>query len=152
MHALLDSIAMQAFVLCTTLLVLEMAGLAFATPILRTTRNVWLNEEDAARFSGTLADIEHRDVARTIRAHRNLLENFASFFALGLLWILRGLPARWGAGLFALFALARTAHLGFYLTCRGRLRTASHTVGFLVLVILAGGLILHLILQVFWPS
>jgi uncharacterized MAPEG superfamily protein len=141
MHAISDSIAVRAFVVCTTLLVLEMAGLAFATPLLRTTRNLWLNEEDAARFSGTIADVEHRDVARAIRAHRNLLENFASFFALGMLWIMTGQPARLGAGLFALFAVARTAHLGFYLTRRGRLRTASHTVGFLVLVILAGGLL-----------
>jgi uncharacterized MAPEG superfamily protein len=141
MHPFVDSIAAKTFVLCTALIVLEMAALAFATPLLRTKRNVWLNEEDAARFSGTVSDVEHRDVARVIRAHRNQVENFIPFFALGLLWILTGEPAPWSAALFALFAVARTAHVAFYATRRGRLRTASHTVSFLVLLILEGCLL-----------
>jgi uncharacterized MAPEG superfamily protein len=141
MAQLPDTAATTAFVLCTALLVLEMASLAFATPLLRQRRNVWLNEEDAARFSGTVADVEHRDVARVVRVHRNQLENFAPFFALGLLWLVTGGPTQLGAWLFLAFAVARTAHLGFYLARRGRLRTASHSASFLVLAILAGGLV-----------
>jgi uncharacterized MAPEG superfamily protein len=143
MNHLPDTIAAKAFALGTVLLVLEMAALAFVTPLVRTKRNVWLNEEDALRFRGTVADVEHRDVARIVRAHRNLLENFAPFFALGLLWQTThatDAPDGLGASLFVTFALARTAHLAFYLTRRGRLRTASHTLGFLVLVILAAGI------------
>jgi glutathione S-transferase len=136
-----DTTAARAFVLCTTLLVLEMAGLAFATPLLRAKRNVWLNEEDAERFSGTVADVEDRGVARLVRVHRNALENFAPFFALGLLWLLTGANVQLGAWLFVVFTVARTAHLCFYLVRRGRLRTASHTVAFLALVVLAGGLL-----------
>jgi glutathione S-transferase len=136
-----DTAAVHAFVLCTTLLVLEMAGLAFATPLLRTKRNVWLNEEDAKRFAGTVADVEDRAVARLVRVHRNSLENFAPFFALGLLWLLTGANVQLGAWLFVVFTVARTAHLCFYLVRRRRLRTASHTLAFLVLVILAGGLL-----------
>jgi uncharacterized MAPEG superfamily protein len=116
-----------------------MEALAFATPLLRTQRNVWLNEEDARRFSGTTADVEHRDVARIVRVHRNQLENFAPFFALALLWLLAGAPAVLGECLFVAFTTARTAHVAFYLARRGQLRTASHTVSFLVLVVLAGG-------------
>jgi len=127
------------FNVCCALIVLEMAALAFATPLLRVKRNVWLNEEDAQRFSGTVADVEHRDVARVIRAHRNQLENFVPFFALGLLWIAGGTSSRVGDGLFVAFTLARIAHLVFYLARMGRLRTASHTVSFIVLLILAGG-------------
>jgi uncharacterized MAPEG superfamily protein len=141
MLPLFDSVATTAFVLCTALLVLEMLGLAFAIPLLRTKRNVWLNEEDAARYSGTVTDVEHRDVARVVRVHRNQVENFVPFFALGLIWVLRGDSAALGAALFALFAVARSAHVVFYLTRRGRLRTASHTVSFLVLVVLAGSLL-----------
>jgi glutathione S-transferase len=126
---------------CCALLCLEMVALAFVTPLLRVKRNVWLNEEDARRYAGTVADVEHRDVARVIRVHRNQLENFVPFFALGLLWIASGTSSRVGAALFVAFTLARSAHLLFYLSRMGRLRTASHTVSFIVLLILAGGVL-----------
>jgi uncharacterized MAPEG superfamily protein len=83
--------------------------------------------------------LEHRDVARVVRVHRNQLENFAPFFALGLLWLSSEADAGLGAALFATFALARKAHLAFYLARMGRLRTASQTVSFVVLLLLAGG-------------
>ena len=127
------------FVSCCLLVVLLMEGLAFATPLLRVKRNTWLNEEDAARFSGTVADVEHRDVARIVRAHRNQLENFVPFLALGLLWLATAAPGRFGIVLFTAFAVARFVHSIFYLARMGRLRTASHTVSFIVLAILAGG-------------
>ena len=124
----------RAFALSCTVVCLEMLTLALVTPILRTKRNRWLNEEDAKRFSGTVADVEHPDVARVIRVHRNQPENFVPFFALGLLWLLFGGHGRLGVALFAVFALARTAHIFFYLTRRGQLRTASHTLSLIVLV------------------
>jgi prostaglandin-E synthase 1 len=131
----------RVFAVCCAILSLEMVALAFVTPLLRTKRNVWLNEEDARRFAGTVADVEHRDVARVVRAHRNQLENFAPFFALGLLWTASGASPGLGVALFATFALARTAHLAFYLAKMGRMRTASHTVSFVVLLLLAGGVV-----------
>jgi uncharacterized MAPEG superfamily protein len=142
-----DTTQAKVFALCTACLVLEMEGLAFATPLLRTRRNVWLNDEDARRFSGTTADVEHRDVARIVRVHRNQLENFAPFFALGILWVLAGAPAALGGCLLVAFTLARTAHVVFYLARRGRLRTASHTVSFLVLAALAGGVVWRVSLE-----
>jgi glutathione S-transferase len=145
MHDWLGTTPATVFALCTALLALEMAGLAFATPLLRTKRNVWLNEEDALRFSGTVADVEHRDVARLVRVHRNLLENFVPFFALGVLWLVTGAPTAFGVWLFVAFAVARTAHVWLYLSRRGRLRTASHSVGFLVLVALAVGVAWHIL-------
>jgi glutathione S-transferase len=131
------------FIVCCAFVSLQMIALGFATPLLRQRRNLWLNEEDAKRFSGTVADVEHRDVARVIRVHRNQVENFIPFFALGLLWITIGASPNLGASLFVAFALSRTAHSIFYLARMGRLRTASHTVSFLVLVILAGGVIVR---------
>jgi uncharacterized MAPEG superfamily protein len=127
------------FAISCAILSLEMGALVFITPLLRARRNVWLNEEDAKRFSGIVGDVEHRDVARIVRVHRNQLENFTPFFALGVLWIAGARSAGLGAMLFITFVLARTAHLAFYLARMGRLRTASHTVGFLVLLVLAGG-------------
>ena len=129
------------FVASVAVLCLEMLGLAFATPLLRTKRNVWLNDEDAKRFAGAVADVEDRDVARLVRVHRSLLENFVPFFALGVSWIALGAPSRTGMALFATFAVARSAHVVFYLSRMGRLRTASHTVGFLVLLTLVAGVV-----------
>jgi glutathione S-transferase len=125
------------FIFCCALLCLEMAALAFATPLLRTKRNVWLNEEDALRFSGEVSDVDHRDVARVVRVHRNQLENFVPFFALGLLWIATGAGNRLGNPLFVVFTLARTLHPIFFLARLGRARTAAHTVSFVILVVLA---------------
>lgn len=133
------------FATCVIVLSAEMVALAFATPILRTKRNVWLNDEDAKRFDGATADVEHPVVARLVRVHRNQLENFVPFFALGLLWIASGASSRIGAGLFATFAFARTAHIAFYLGRMGRLRTAAHTVSFLVLLALASGVVWRLL-------
>ena len=71
-------------------------GLAFATPLLRQRRNVWLNDEDAKRFSGTVADVEHRDVARLIVLAKHLKMRVAT---LGLVQALaagvHGLHDRW---------------------------------------------------------
>jgi microsomal prostaglandin-E synthase 1 len=141
----LASGAGPAFLVCCVLVYLEMAALAFATPLLRMRRNVWLNEEDARRFSGAVSDVEDRDVARLVRAHRNQLENFVPFFALGLLWIASRASSSLGAALFVAFTLARVAHSVFYLAHMGRSRTAAHTVSFLVLVILAGGAVWRLV-------
>ena len=127
------------FVLCCVVVCLEMEALAFATPLVRVKRNVWLNEEDAKRFSGTVADVDDRDVARVVRVHRNQLENFVPFFALGLLWIATGASPRVGVALFIAFTVARVAHPIFFLARMGRARTAAHTVSFIVLVVLAVG-------------
>jgi glutathione S-transferase len=129
----------RVFVVCCVLVVLEVEALAFATPLLRVKRNVWLNEEDAKRFSGAVADVDDRDVARVVRVHRNQLENFVPFFALGLLWIATGTSRRVGVALFIAFTLARVAHPIFFLARMGRARTAAHTVSFIVLVVLAVG-------------
>jgi hypothetical protein len=117
-----------------------MAGFGLATATLRQKRNVWLNEEDAKRFSGEMADIEHQDVARLLRVHRNQLENCVPFFLLGLLWVVSESWGRLAVALFLAFTLSRVLHPLFYLTGRGRLRTASFTLSFLVNVVLASGL------------
>lgn len=140
-----DSWSGHWFVLGIVVLSLEMLAFAFVTPILRTKRNVWLNEEDAGRFSGVVKDVEHRDVARIVRVHRNQVENFVPFLALGMLWVTLGIAGRVAPWLFAVFVVARTLHGVFYLGRHGRLRTASHTVSFLVLVVLALGAALHVV-------
>jgi microsomal prostaglandin-E synthase 1 len=139
---MLDWLALASsriFMVCCALIVLQMLVLAFATPLLRAKRNVWVNEEDAADFSGVVDRLEHADVARLVRAHRNQLENFAPFFATGWLWNASGASPALGACLSVAFTLARSAHVVSYLARKRRARTASHTVSFLVLVVLSCG-------------
>lgn len=119
---------LRVFAVCCVVICLELAALAFATPILRAKRNIWLNEEDARRFNGVVADVEHPDVARLVRVHRNQLENFVPFFALGLLWVATGGPASVCVPLFVAFTSARLAHALCFLLRMGRARTAAHTV------------------------
>jgi glutathione S-transferase len=139
MHELVAPAAV--FVVCCAILCLETTGFGVATAVVRRKRNIWLNEEDAQRFSGTVADIEDRDVARLLRVHRNQLENVVPFFALGLLWVATGASGRFGNVLFVGFTASRMLHPIFYLTRMGRLRTACFTLGFGTLVVLAAGLI-----------
>lgn len=129
------------FAVCCTVLCLEMVAVGVATALTRQKQNVWLNEEDAQRFAGTLADLEQRRVARLLRLHRNQLENFVPFFALGYLGLATGTSAAWGAPLFVAFTAARTVHAVFYLTKFGRLRTGSFTIGVLVLLTLGLGVV-----------
>jgi uncharacterized MAPEG superfamily protein len=133
------------FAACSLLLCLEMVCIGFVTPLLRQKRNVWLNEEDALRFSGTVAEVEHRDVARMLRVHRNQLENCVPFFVLGRLWIATGGSSGLGTVLFAVFTFSRIVHPIFYLARMGRLRTASFTFGFFSLLILGGGVFWRLL-------
>jgi uncharacterized MAPEG superfamily protein len=118
-----------------------MNGFGVATAILRQRRNVWLNEEDARRFAGKVADLEDRDVARLLRLHRNQIENCVPFFVLGLVWVMAGMWDQVAVALFLAFTLSRLLHPFLYWTQRSRLRTASFTLSFVVNAILAAGLL-----------
>lgn len=140
---MLEMLAVRAdavFTTCCVALVLQMLAVAFATPLVRMKRNVWANDEDAADFAGTVDRSEHPDVARLLRTHRNQLENFVPFSAIGGMWIASHASPALGATLFVAFTLARTGHLAAYLAGRRRPRTACHTLSFLVLLALTLGL------------
>jgi uncharacterized MAPEG superfamily protein len=152
MHEWFRAREMVVFVISCSILCVEMAAFAVATALTRQKRNLWLNQEDAQRFSGDVADIEHRDVARLLRVHRNLLENFVPFFALGSLWLATGAAQGFGTALFVAFTLARIVHPIFYLARMGRLRTATFTIGVGVLLILAWGTVWSAIGSLVQPS
>ena len=138
--------ATSVFSLACSLLSLVLAGLGFATAIRRAKVNVWINEEDAARYAGSrVGDVEHRDVARLIRVHRNLLENFVPFVALGLLWLSAGIAPRVAPWLFGAFGVSRLVHVALFLTKQGISRRFAHVVGLMVLNVLAVGLVVHVV-------
>jgi len=130
----------RIFPACVALLSLKLVGIGIATALTRQKRNVWLNAEDAKRFGGSVVELEHPDVARLLRAHRNDVENLVPFFGLGLVWLSSGGSELVGAVAFVVFTLARVLHTGFYLAKMGRARTACFGLGFAVIVGLALGL------------
>ena len=131
--------SVAAFAVCCTVLCFEMMAVGIATALTRQKKNIWLNEEDARRFAGSLAEFEQPDVARLLRLHRNQLENFLPFFALGSLWLATAGSAAWGTPLFVAFTTSRTLHAVCYLARLGRLRTGSFTLGVVVLLALGVG-------------
>lgn len=129
------------FAVSIALLALLVAGLGLATAVLRGRRKVFLNPEDARR-DATVGDLEHPDVARLQRVHRNALENVLPFFALGSLAISVNLWSAALAYLFIVFTVSRFAHAAFYLARKSLPRTGAHTAGLLVQVALAIGIAL----------
>lgn len=130
------------FAVCIALLALLVAGLGAATAAIRARRSVFLNPEDARGNRATVGELEHPDVARLQRVHRNQLENVLPFFALGMLAInVQFWPAAL-AYLFVAFTISRFAHAAFYLARKSLPRTGAHTIGLVVQVALAVGIVI----------
>lgn len=137
--------SVHVFVLSVVILCLELALLGPTTMLVRIRRGVWLNPEDAARLGGSVSDAEHPDVARWLRVHRNHLENCVPFFALGALWVSLDLWPSLGMGLFATFTAARVIYPLLYAMRVGHPRTAAFAVAWVVQLVLAGGLVWHVL-------
>ena len=138
--------ATAVFSVSCALLTFLLAGLSLATALRRAKVKVFTNPEDAARFPGaTVADFDHSDVARLVRVHRNVLENFVPYFALGTLWLGLGVSAGVAPWLFAVFTVSRGAHVALFLAKQSRARSVAHAIGFFVLIVLAGGVLYRMI-------
>ena len=86
-----------------------------------------MNEEDAIRFSASLAEIDPPKVARVLRAHSNAEASIYPFLFLGLVFVLAGGPA--GTGTVILHSI-------FYLAGKQPWRTIFFTVGGLATIAL----------------
>ena len=86
------------FAVCAAVLCLKMIAVGHFTGITRIRRRVYLNPEDAQAFSKIeeFASVEHPDVERGLRAHRNDLESTLPFLAIGLVYVLVGPPGAAG--------------------------------------------------------
>jgi prostaglandin-E synthase 1 len=76
------------FAVCAAVLCLKMIAVGHFTGMTRIRRRVYLNPEDAQAFSKMeeSASVEHPDVERGLRAHRNDLESTLPFTALRCLF------------------------------------------------------------------
>ncbi len=95
-----------------------------------------MNEEDAARFGASLAEMDPPQVARVLRAHRNAEASIYPFLFLGLVFVLAGGPAGTGMVIFGVFTGARLLHSIAYLAGKQPWRTIFFSVGGLATIAL----------------
>jgi prostaglandin-E synthase 1 len=130
--------AFRVLALCTLLLVLKMTAMGLWTAVVRTRRGQTLNAEDARKYGSQIASAEHPDVERTLRAHRNDLENILPFLLLAFAAVLAGAHPDAVRGLVVSFTVARFVHSLAYVYSAQPWRSLSWVVGLLATLGLAG--------------
>lgn len=116
-------------VLCSNLLFLW----AYSGAIRGKTK-ITLNEEDAALFGGTIAELDPPPVARVLRAHGNAQASIYPFLFLGLIFVLAGGGVTAATILFGAFTVARLLHSFCYLKGMQPWRTVFFVVGALATI------------------
>jgi prostaglandin-E synthase 1 len=126
------------FAICSAVLSLKMIAVGHFNGFTRIRRGVFLNPEDAKAFAKKeeFASVEHPDVERGIRAHRNDLESTLPFFGIGLIYVLMGPPVLLAQGLLITFTVFRCVFSLFYLRALQPWRSLSFTVAELCLGIM----------------
>ena len=145
MTAFLELPSAKPLVLFSVLLVLKMAGVAFATANARRKSLVVINAEDTGVNPGSHVEAqESQEVLRAKRAHLNDLENIPAFLFIALLFTLSGASARAGFAYFGVYFAARTLHTITYLAQKQPWRTVSFAIGQVTLL----GLLVQLLVKV----
>lgn len=139
MSSLLTDSQFKIYVFCSVVLSLEMLALGAMTAARRAKVGTFTNPEDTkvspdgAKFN---EGVEHPDVARIMRAHRNLLESIPLFFALGLIAVLTGASPMGVKIALVTFTVARVLHAIAYLNGAQPWRSMFFGIGLLCLVAL----------------
>ena len=137
MNNLLTDGQFRIYVFCSVVLSLEMLVLGAMTAARRAKVGSFANPEDAkVSPQGAKANdgVEHPEVARILRAHRNLLEAIPMFFALGLIAVLTGASPMGVKIALITFTVARVLHAIAYLNAAQPWRTIFFGIGLLCLV------------------
>ena len=137
--------AFRPLLIFSSLLVLKMGAVAFATANARRKAQVVVNPEDIGVNPGAHAEAQEAPTtARTKRAHMNDVENIPGFLALALLFTLLGAPANAGWAYFGLYFAARTLHTICYLNELQPWRTIVFFIGQLTQL----GILVQIVLKV----
>jgi len=132
------------FAVCSAVLCIKMIAVGHYTGLTRIRRKVYLNPEDAKAFSkmDESASVEHPDVDRGLRAHRNDLESTLPFLGIGLVYVLMGPPVLLAQVLFITFTVLRCLFAVFYIRAMQPWRSLSFT--------LAELCVLTMLIQILW--
>jgi microsomal prostaglandin-E synthase 1 len=119
--------ALSAVFVCLHMLVLD----AYSGAV-RARSKTTPNREDSKTFEIVATDPE--DVARVLRAHRNLVNNGVPFLILGLVLVLLGTTKTVALAYFSTFIVARVGHTFAYLGGKQPFRSIFFGVGQLAIV------------------
>jgi prostaglandin-E synthase 1 len=147
MSTLIADPRFKIYALCCVILSLQMLVLGAMTAAKRANRKGYLNPEDVKvsfKDARLVEGGEHPDVARVIRAHRNLLESLPLFFALGLTCVLAGISPLGATICFGAFTGARLLHSVVYIKELQPFRTMSYAIASLALI----GMMVQIVLAV----
>jgi prostaglandin-E synthase 1 len=137
MPTLLADPQFKLYAICSVILSLEMLVLGGYTAATRAKHKNYLNPEDVAvsyKDAKLVEGVEHPDVARVQRAHRNLIESLPMFFALGLIYLLASASPLGAKICFGAFTGARVLHAIVYIKEMQPWRTVMYAIGALSLV------------------
>ena len=137
MPTLLADPQFKLYAICCCILSFQMLLLAAMTAAKRNTVKNYLNPEDVkVAFAGAkqVEGEEHPNVARVIRAHRNMNESVALFFALGLVCVLAGISPLGARVCFGVFTGARILHSIVYIKGVQPFRTMFYAFGSFALI------------------
>ena len=118
MSTLIADPQFKLYAICSVVLSFLMLALGFITASRRAKHKGYRNPEDtvvSAKDATLVEAVEHPDVARVIRAHRNLLESLPIFFALGLLCVIVGIAPLGAKICFGVFTGGRVLHAIVYI-------------------------------------
>jgi hypothetical protein len=93
MPQMMNDAAFRAYAIACSILVFKMFAAGILTATTRTRVKQFLNPEDARMSGGAGVKEEHPEVLRTLRLHRNDLENILPFFTVALIFVLMGASA-----------------------------------------------------------
>ncbi len=127
----------KLYALCCVILSCQMLVLGAMTAAKRANRKGYLNPEDVKvsfKDARLVEGAEHPDVARVIRAHRNMSESLPLFFALGLICVLAGVSPLGATICFGAFTGARILHSIVYIKELQPFRTMSFAIGTIALL------------------
>ncbi len=146
MPTLIADPVFKLYAVCCAILSFQMLLLAAMTAAKRANRKNYLNPEDVkvSFKDATIIDgAEHPDVARVIRAHRNMNESLALFFVLGLVCVLAGVSPMGARVCIGTFTVMRILHSIVYINEVQPFRTMSYAIasfsliGMMVLIVMA---------------
>lgn len=103
----------QSYILYSAILALKLLSVSTLTSLVRMSRGVFANPEDAKTLKGKVK-FDDPAVERTRRAHLNDLENIPAFWILGALYVTTGPAAAWATLLFRIYTVSRIIHTVVY--------------------------------------
>lgn len=129
---------MQVFTICATLNALMVLAMAFHTGTIRGfIEKRYHNPEDVIMGSGKEEASDGPRTLRWIAAHRNAMENFLPFLAIGLLLAMKVPESAVWSGAIIGFTFFRFTHWVAYVNAKQPFRTLSFAGGWVLTVAMA---------------